>query len=75
MELVGDLSLLVDCYSRALLVYPTYSTLPLFCFVPPYHAFYCSTLGCDLNPKPNSNVDCKKVGGIVSVKFFIGFHS
>jgi len=75
MELVGDSSLLVDCCSRALLIYPTYSTLPLFCFVSPYHAFYCSALGYNLNPKSNSNVDCKKVGGIMSMKFFIGFHS
>jgi hypothetical protein len=64
MDLVGDLLLLVCYYSRALLICPTYSTLPLSFFVSPYHALYCSTLGCDLNPKPKFNVDCKKVGGL-----------
>jgi hypothetical protein len=74
MDLVGDLSLLVCSCSRALLVF-AYSTLPLSCFVSPYHALYCSAFGCDLNTNPNSNVIYKKVGGIVFVKFFIGFHS
>ncbi len=75
MDLVGDLSLFMCCCSKALLVYLAYFTLPLSCFVSPYHALYCSTLGHDLSPKHNSNVDCKNARGIVFVKFFIGFHS
>jgi hypothetical protein len=64
MDLVGDSSLFVCYCSRALLIYPAYSTLPLSFFVSPYCAFYCSALGYDLNPKPNSNVDRKKAGGL-----------
>ncbi len=75
MDLVGNLLLLMCCCLKALLVCSTYSTLPLSRFVSHYHALYCFAFGRDLNPKPNSNANCKKVGGIVFVKFFIGFHS
>jgi hypothetical protein len=67
--------LTLPCLVYFTLPYPILSCHALPYLVCPALGHACPTLGCALNPKPNSNLNCKKTRGIMSMRFFIGFHS
>jgi hypothetical protein len=69
------LCLTLPCLVYFALPCPILSCLILPCLACPTLGHDCPTLGCALNPKPSFNLDCNKIGGIVYVRFFIGFHS